>query len=135
MLFNTGNVGKSDREKDVIGYADEKEGSLPTLANGTAVRDEVDDSVPTLDRVPTLADMPYNSDEEDIEAAAASTRPSAVIGPVVAVQPTNQELAAAAAEDLEGIAVASSTDSSLDETDIDMLVDIDHDKVRTTLYR
>jgi hypothetical protein len=83
--------------------------------------------------VPTLADVPYSSEEEDIEAAAAATRPSAVIGPVVTVQPTNQELAAAT-EDLEGIAVASSTDSSLDETDIDMLVDIDHDKVRTPLW-
>jgi hypothetical protein len=86
------------------------------------------------DGVPTLADVPPSA-----EAAATSD----IIGQVVAVQPTSQELekvrAAAAtleevAEDLERIAVASSADSSLDETDIDMLVDADLDKVQLYLF-
>ncbi len=57
---------------------------MPTLANGSAVRDEAKE-VPTLanDEVPTLADVPPSA-----EAAATS----AIIGQVVGVQPTNQEV-------------------------------------------
>ncbi len=57
---------------------------MPTLANGSAVRDE-EKEVPTLANadVPTLADFPPSA-----EAAATS----AIIGQVVGVQPTNQEV-------------------------------------------
>ena len=127
------------RVEDELGGGGEKELAVPTLANGSARRDDED-------RVPTLAT--YNNDDDDIEAAVTPV----VIGPVVTVQPTNQELAAALAapcavqptnqepaaalaaaasldeaaeEDLEAIAAASSTttDSSFDEADIDFLED------------
>jgi hypothetical protein len=57
---------------------------VPTLVNGSAVRDE-EKEVPTLANaeVPTLADVPPSA-----EAAATS----AIIGQMVGVQPTNQEV-------------------------------------------
>ncbi len=63
---------------------EEQKVHVPTLVNGSAVRDE-EKEVPTLANaeVPTLADVPPSA-----EAAATS----AIIGQVVGVQPTNQEV-------------------------------------------
>jgi hypothetical protein len=73
---------KYERERGL--QAEEQEVHVPTLANGSAVRDEAKE-VPTLANaeVPTLADVPPSA-----EAATAA----AIIGQVVGVQPTNQEV-------------------------------------------
>jgi hypothetical protein len=73
---------KYERERGL--KEEEQEVHVPTLVNGSAVRDE-EKEVPTLANaeVPTLADVPPSA-----EAAATS----AIIGQVVGVQPTNQEV-------------------------------------------
>jgi hypothetical protein len=72
-------------ERETGQQAEEQEVHVPTLVNGSAVRDEEKKEVPTLANaeVPTLADVPPSA-----EAAATS----AIIGQVVGVQPTSQEV-------------------------------------------